>query len=401
MSDSGERPPILDGVKVVEFAHVIAGPLAGTLLADLGADVVHVENPAGGDTARGQGLKKDGLGLWWKVAGRNKRSVTLDLRRPEGQEVARKLAAWADVVISNFRIGTLESWGLGWSDLNAVNPRLVMLQISANGATSSRRNEPGFGKVGEARSGVLNITGFKDGPPVHAGFSHGDSVTALMGAFGIAAALTRRHDRDFRGEFVDLALFEGLFRLIEWQVIVYDQLGIVPTRNGNQSVVSPAAVANMYRTGDDEWITVTSGTPRAVRQIAAMLGEPLEDLETVDQQYANASRLDEIARAWCAQRSTDEALATMHDAGIVASRIFTMKDIVEDSVYREREDIVSVDDHDFGSVRMQGVIPKMTNHPGKVWRTGPSLGADNELVYRDYLAMSAEDYQRLHDEGII
>src|SRR5690348_14949519 len=186
--------PALSGVKIVEFAHVIAGPLAGTLMADLGADVVHVEDPSRGDPGRHQGPAKDGVHLWWKVSGRNKRSVTLDLRSEEGQEVARDLVRWADVVITNFRVDTLRKWGLDWTAVHELNPRAVMLQITGNGATSSSYNEPGFGKVGEARSGVVHVTGFPDGPPVHTGFSHADTCTALMGAFAVSAALVRRGD---------------------------------------------------------------------------------------------------------------------------------------------------------------------------------------------------------------
>src|SRR4051812_22153862 len=179
----------LSGLKVVEFAHVIAGPLAGTFLADLGADVVHVEDPGNGDPQRVAGPHKDGAHLWWKVSARNKRSVTLNLRTEEGRAVARDLARWADVVITNFRVSTLEKWGLDFASLNEINPQLVLLQVTGFGAKNSRRNDPGFGKVGEAMSGVVNLTGFPDGPPVHTGFSHGDSVTGLMGAFAIQAAL--------------------------------------------------------------------------------------------------------------------------------------------------------------------------------------------------------------------
>ena len=242
--------PALAGVKVVEFAHVIAGPLAGTLLADLGADVVHVEDPKAGDPGRSQGPTKDGVHLWWKVSGRNKRSVTLDLRSPAGQALAHELIQWADVVITNMRFDTLARWGLDWEGIHRLNPRAVMLQITGNGATTTARNDPGFGKVGEARSGVVHITGFPDGPPVHTGFSHADSVTALMGAFAISAALVRRGDPDFEGEWIDLALFESLFRLIEWQVIVYDQLGVPPMRAGNQLAVAPGAVINTYLSAD-------------------------------------------------------------------------------------------------------------------------------------------------------
>ena len=392
---------VLHDVKVVEFAHVIAGPLAGTLLADMGADVIHVEDPGVGDPGRTMGPTKKGQGLWWKVSARNKRSVTIDLRTTDGQDLARKLVAWADVCITNVRYPTLQKWGLTWEDLHAVNPKLVMLQVTGNGLTSSRRDDPGFGKVGEARSGVVQITGFPDGPPVHTGFSHADSVTALMGAFGVAAALTRRHDPDFDGEQIDLALFECLFRLIEWQVIVYDQLGLVPERAGNQLAVAPGAVVNTFMSGSGDWVTVTSGTPRSVQQIAALLGEPPEDYARVEDQKRLSGRLDELLREWISGSDTDECLAAMHEAGVVASRIYSMEDIANDLVYREREDIIETEDEDLGPVRMQAVIPKLRNRPGEVWRTGPHLGADNDVVFRDKLGLDADEFERLVAEKVI
>jgi formyl-CoA transferase len=315
--------------------------------------------------------------------------------------MGRKLAAWADVVITNMRPSTLEKWGLDWPALHAVNPKLIMLQVTGNGMTSSRRDEPGFGKVGEARSGVVHITGFPDGPPVHTGFSHADSVTALMGAFAIAAALNGRNDPDFDGEWIDLALFETLFRLIEWQVIVHDQLGMVPLRAGNQLAVAPGAVVNTYLTADKEWVTVTSGTPRSVQKIAALLGEPPEHYLAVEDQKANTGRLDELLGAWIGGSGTDECLDAMLQAEVVASRIYSIEDIMHDPIYREREDIVSVDDEDFGSVRMQAVVPKFTNHPGAVWRTGPSLGVDNEIVFRDKLGLDAHEFARLQEDKVI
>ena len=395
------RRGVFAGLKIVEFAHVIAGPLAGTLLADLGADVVHVEDPKHGDPSRRMGPTKDGVYLWWKVSARNKRSVTLDLRSPAGQELARQLATWADVVITNFRVGTLEKWGLDWPTLHELNPRLVVLQISGHGTNTSARNDPGFGKVGEAMSGVVNITGFPDGPPVHTGFSHADAVTALMGAFAISAALTGRSDPGFQGEWIDLALFESLYRLIEWQVIVYDQLGVAPERAGNQLAVAPGAVINTYLTADNQWVTVTSGTPRSVQNVAVLLGFPAEDYATVEAQLAHRKDLDEGLRAWIATKSAQECLTEMKAREVVASRVYTVANIVADPSYREREDIIAVSDPDLGQVRMQNVVPKFSFSPGEVWRTGPALGQDNKLVYRDYLGLSAEDYQQLSEAGTI
>jgi formyl-CoA transferase len=399
----GASRAALSGLKVLEIAQVIAGPMAGTFLADLGADVVHVEDPGHGDPQRTTGLaNEDGVYLWWKVSARNKRSVTIDLRVEEGQQLARRLVAWADVLITNFRAGTLEKWGLDWESAHAVNPRLVMLQITGFGANTTLRNSPGFGKVGEAMSGVVGITGFPDGPPVHTGFSHADSVTGLMGAFAIQAALYRRStDPAFDGELIDLALFESLYRLIEWQVIVHDQLGIVPQRAGNQLPVSPAAVINTYLTSDDVWVTVTSGTPRSVRKVAALLGEPDEDYRSVQQQNDGRERLDELLGEWVRSHTAEEALSAMQAAEVTASRIYTMQDIVADQTYREREAIISVDDPELGPVRMQAVIPRLTQHPGAVWRSGPALGQDTDDVLRDYIGMPAEEISTLRRRGII
>lgn len=399
---SGDRPAIFDGLKVVEFGQIIAGPMAGTLLADLGADVVHVEDPVTGDPSRNMGpATDDGIYLWWKVSGRNKRSATLDLRSDEGQNIARRLVAWADVVITNFRVGTLEKWGLDWDRLHADNPKLVMLQVSGHGANTSKRNDPGFGKVGEAMSGVVHITGFADGPPVHTGFSHADTVTALMGAYAVSAALYRRHEPDFPGEWIDLALYEGLFRLIEWQVIVFDQLGIVPGRAGNQLAVAPGAVVNTYLTADNEWVTVTSATPRSVINVATLLGFDVEEYRTVAQQLARRRELDDGLREYIATRTAEECLVEMKACEVVAARIYSMADIVEDQTIAERSSIITVDDHDLGPVRMPGVVPKLANHPGHVWRVGPQLGADNERVFREYLGMPAEEYDAFRTAGTI
>jgi formyl-CoA transferase len=392
----------LAGVKVVEFAHVIAGPLAGTLMADLGADVVHVEPPGDGDAGRKMGPEKDDVYLWWKVSARNKRSVRLDLRKREGREVARKLAAWADVVITNLRTDTLRDWGLDFQALRAVNTTLVYLQITGFGATSSKHASPGFGKLGEARSGVVAITGFPDGPPVHTGFSHADTVTALTGAFGVLAALHRKsNDPEFSGEWVDIALFEPLFRLIEWQLIVADQLGTVPARSGNRLAVAPAAVVNTYRSADDDWITVTSATLRSVLNVVRLLGLPEQDYQTVPDQVARTDVLDRALADWVVARSTEDALAALESAGVVASRVFTTSEILTDETYAEREDILSVPDAELGTVLMQAVIPKLHSHPGQVWRTGPALGADNELVYRDWLGLPAAEYDRLSADEVI
>ncbi len=370
------------------------------MLADQGADVVHVEPPGTGDPARAMGPTKEGVHLWWKVSGRNKRSVTIDLRKPAGRELAYHLVRWADVAIVSLRVSTLRKWGLDWPAMHTLNPRLIVLQITGYGANTSLADAPGFGKVGEARSGVVNITGFPDGPPVHTGFSHGDSVAGLMGAYAILAALHRRHaDPNFDGEWIDLALFEPLFRLIEWQVIVHDQLGTVPKRSGNNLAVAPAAIVNTYLSRDQRWITVTSGTPRSVVNIVRVLELPEEEFATVADQARGRGVIDARLQEWIAERDADEALAVMAEAGVVASRIYDIADIVADPIYAERGDIATVDDPDLGPIRMQAAVPRFENQPGGIWRSAPRLGEDNELVFGDWLGIPAEELERLRSGG--
>jgi formyl-CoA transferase len=392
----------LSGLKVLEIAHVIAGPMAGGLMGDLGAEIIHVESPGTGDPLRFSGAHKDGVYLWWKVSARNKRSVTLDLRTPEGQRIALELASWADVVITNFRLSALQRWGLDWSALHAVNPKLVMMQVSGYGTDTTLRNSPGFGKVGEAMSGVVHLTGFPDGPPVHTGFSHGDSVTGLFAAYAILAALYRRdHDPSFDGEFIDIALFEGLYRICEWQMIMFDQLGTAPVRAGNQLANAPAPVVNVYRSKDGVWVTVTSGTAKAVEKVAAFLGEPADEYDTPAKQASRAKYLDEKIGAYVAAHDVDDVLEAMAANEVVASRIYSAEDIAADQTYQERGDIITIDDPDLGPVRMQAPLPKMTNHGGYVWRTGARLGEDNDYVYGDILGMSRSEIDALADDGVI
>jgi crotonobetainyl-CoA:carnitine CoA-transferase CaiB-like acyl-CoA transferase len=392
---------VLRGLKVVEFAHVLSAPMAGTLMADLGAEVIHVESPSVGDSSRTIGPDKDGVHLWWKVMARNKRAITLDLRRPEGQAVAHELVDWADVVITNMRVRTLERWSLDWNTLHARKPALVYLSITGDGLGTSDENSPGFGKVGEARSGVVNVTGFKDGPPVHTGFSHADTVTGLMGAFGICAALHRRNEPDYQGELVDIALFEPLFRLIDWQVIVYDQLGVVPTRAGNQLAVAPGLVINTYPTRDGNWITVTSGTPKSVRNVLTMLGLDPEDYLGSNARPDAREHIDSELRDWVSARDTADALKQMRQLEVVAEKVYDMADIMSSTLYQERGDIIQINDADLGDVRMAGVIPKFRQNPGRVWRTGPAHGQDNNEVYSDILGIDDQRLADLRTNGVI
>jgi formyl-CoA transferase len=392
----------LYGLKVVEIAHLVAGPLAGSLLADLGADVVHVEQPGTGDHARTMGPKRDGHGLWWKVAGRNKRFVTINLRSAEGQALAAKLVQWADIVITNMKASSLREWGLDWPSVHELNPKVIYHQVTGYGVGTSRADEPGFGKAGEAMSGAVYGTGFPDGPPTHVGFQHGDAVTALMGAFAILAAVNRmRVDPDFDGEWIDLALFETLFRLNEWLVITYDQAGFVGERVGNRLPIAPAAVINTYQTSEGDWITVTSATLRAVLSVVELIGLDKSEYGTLEAQMERAHILDKALGEWMATRTTEECLKKMTQTGVVASPIYSIRDIFEDETYREREDIIEIEDPHLGVVRMQGVIPKLHQHGGSVWRSGGEMGEDNEFVIRQWLGLSQASFENLVEQNAI
>lgn len=402
-SEEAARPAgPLTGLRVVEFAQIIAGPLAGTLMADLGAEVIHVEQPGVGDPHRNTGPTKDGTALWWKVAARNKRSLTLDMHQPEAQEIAHQLVARADVVVTTMRAATIDRWRLDWETLHAINPKLVLVQVSGFGANTSRRDDPGFGKVGEARSGTVYVSGHPDGPPTHAGFSQGDATTALMVAFAAMSAIYQRdNDPDFNGEHVDLALFETLFRIADWQVIYFDQLGKVPERSGNRLANAPAAVVNTYLTADGAWVTVTSATLRSVLNVVAMIGLDKSQYLTWDAQREGAAEIDAALGAWVSQRTVEECLQAMRACDVTGERIFSMADIVDDPIYAEREDIITVQDDQLGPVRMQGVVPKLMRNPGRVWRAAPSLGQDNVDVLTRWLDLSEAECANLAARGVI
>jgi crotonobetainyl-CoA:carnitine CoA-transferase CaiB-like acyl-CoA transferase len=304
-------------------------------------------------------------------------------------------------VITNMRVRTLENWQLDWPTLHARKPSLVYLSITGDGLGTTDENAPGFGKVGEARSGVVSVTGFPDGPPVHTGFSHADTVTGLMGAFGIVSALHRRHEPDFQGELVDLALFEALFRLVDWQVIVHDQLGKVPQRAGNQLAVAPGLVVNTYLTADGHWVTVTSGTPKSVRNVLDMLGLPSDQYMGAEARADARAEVDRCLGEWMAQRSLEDALREMRALEVVAEKVHDMDDIASSRLYRERGDIIEIDDPDLGLVKMAGIIPKMHMNPGSVWRTGPQHGQDNTEVYTDVLGIDQARIAELKEAGVI
>ncbi len=393
----------LKGLRVLDAGNMIAGPLAATQLADFGADVIKIELPDVGDSMRHWSPMKDGCSLWWKVIGRNKRLITLALSKPRGQELFRQLVRDTDILIENFRPGTFERWALGFSELSKINPRLVMVRVSGFGQTGPYSKRGGYGTIAEAFSGVPSFTGFPDRPPTLPGFPLADSVAATFSAMSAMFAIYNRDHGDGKGQEIDVSLYEPLFRLVESQVIGFDQLGIVKQRQGNR--LSEDSPRNTYLTRDGRWIGISASSQRTFERLAEAMGMP--ELITDPRFVDNASRcendvaLDDIIAAWFKQRDCDDLMQLFEKAEVVAGPVFDIRDIVKDPQYLARENIVSVPDDDFGSVRMQGVVPKFSNTPGEVRHSGRALGADNAEVFKRMLGLTAAQFEELGREGII
>lgn len=390
----------------MELANVVAGPLTGSLLADFGAEVIKVELPGQGDAIRYVGPKKNGVSLWWKVSGRNKKNITLDLRAAKGQEICKKLASGCDALIENFRPGTLENWNLGWEDLRKVNPALIMLRISGYGQTGPYSPRPGFGRAAEALSGAMQITGYPGEKPISPSFSLADTVTGLTGAFALMMALYNRDGlRRKKGQVIDIALFESLYRLIEWQTILFDQLGIVPERNGlSMGFPGSASLMNNYSTKDRKWVAVSAANRAVLDRVLKLIGG--DDLLR-DERFGPAGvsehmeELDQLTGEWVKEHDRKEVIDLFAEAGAVAAPVYDIRDIFEDAQYAAREDIITIADSELGKIRMLGVTPKFPAHPGKVRWTGKSMGAFNKEIYGDLLGFSPAELDDLKSEGII
>lgn len=396
----------LSGIRVLDVGHVVAGPFAAVLLGDLGADVVKIEDPRSGDTLRTLSPKANGAPLWWKVAGRNKRSVALDLRDERGRALLRELAAHMDVMTENFRPGTLERWRLGPEELHARNPRLVILRISGYGQGPLGQGRPGYGRIGEAMSGTANLTGEAGGTPLHVGFSLGDTATGLMGALGVTAALQAR-ERTGRGDVIDLALFESLHRMIEWQLPVADQLGLIVRRRGNRFPLG-YAVAGSYEARDERWVTLSAATDRGVRRLLEAAGgdelanDPRFATPEARSEENRLEQIDEAIRAWVRGQDADDVVALFEGTDVASGYVYDAAMMLDDPIFAEREAVISVDDEDIGgSLRMPGVVPRFTERPGSVRWAGPRLGQHTAEVLTELLGTAPEELDRLVASGVI
>ena len=381
MTDQIPRGPLSD-LKVVEMGTLIAGPFCGQVLGDFGADVVKIEDPGKGDPMRqwGRSLPK-GLSPWWPVIGRNKRSVALDLRQPEGRELALALIDQADVVIENFRPGAMEKWGMGYEALAARNPRLVMARVSGFGQTGPYSERAGYGLIGEAMGGLRYVTGEPDRPPARAGISIGDSLTALHAVIGVMMALHHR-ERTGRGQMIDAALYESVLSVMENLVTEYDLTGYVRERSG--SVLPGIAPSNVYPCANGESLLIGGNGDAVFARLAATMGR--EDL-AADPRYAthaargeNQAELDSIVSAWTRNWPLPELLALLEANGVPCGRIFRAKDMLEDPQFAARQSIVEVDHPVFGKVKMQNAFPRLSETPGGVRWPGPPLGAHTREV---------------------
>ncbi|MGY9064476.1 CaiB/BaiF CoA transferase family protein [Streptomyces murinus] len=391
----------LDGVRVLDLATLFAGPMAATLLGDFGAEVIKVEHPGRPDPSRGHGPAKDGVGLWWKVLGRNKRAITLDLSRPGGRATLLRLAATADVVIENFRPGTLEKWDLGWAELSAANPRLVLARVTAFGQFGPYAHRPGFGTLAEAMSGFAALTGEPDAPPVLPPFGLADSVAGLTTAYAVLTALAAR-ERTGTGQVVDMAIIEPILSVLGPHPTWYDQLGYVQERTGNRSANN--APRNTYRTADGTWVAVSTSAQSVAERVMRLVGRPelIEEpwFATGAERAAHAEVLDAAVGSWIAGRTRTEVLAAFEKAEAAVAPVQDVRDVFEDPQYQALNTVTTVPDPELGPLRLQNVLFRLSATPGAIRWAGRPHGADTDAVLAE-LGLAPSDIAALRAEGAL
>ena len=392
----------LQGLRVIELGTLLAGPFCGQLLGDFGAEIIKVEAPGQGDPMRGWGREKaHGKSLWWPVVGRNKKAVTLDLRQPEGQQLLKDLVSRADFLLENFRPGTLENWGLGWHELSALNPRLIMIRVSGFGQTGPYARQAGFGAIGEAMGGLRYVVGDPSTPPSRMGISIGDSLAATFACVGALAAL-RHRDQTGRGQVVDSAIYEAVLNMMESLITEYDKAGFIRERTG--AILPNVAPSNVYETSDG-LVLIAANQDTVFARLAEAMGTPelARDAKyaTHGTRGANQSQLDELIESWTRTRSTSAVLDAMSTHGVPAGLIYRAPEMLADPHFRAREAIVTVPHPDFGELRMQNVAPKLSETPGSVRSPSPQMGEHNDEIYLQLLGLGPERYAELKARRII
>ncbi|MCG8352857.1 MAG: CoA transferase [Chloroflexales bacterium] len=404
MTGTPTRPPRpLDNIRVLELGAFLAGPFCGQLLADFGAEVIKIEPPGKGDPMREWGRHRhNGCTLWWPILARNKKSVTLDLRSAAGQEIARELALQSDILLENFRPGTLEAWGLDYETLRAHNPGLIMVRVSGFGQSGPYRDKAGFGSIGEAMGGIRSITGFPDRPPTRIGISIGDSLAATFAAIGALTALHQR-GRSGQGQIVDIGIYEGVLALMESMIPEYQLTGHLRERTGN--ILPNVAPSNIYPTRDGGWFAIGANADAIFKRLAAAMGQP--DLAG-NPRYAthkargeNQAELDDLIAAWTVDFNADELQGLMDEHGVPAGRIYTAKEMLSDKHFAARQAIIGVADPLLGEVKMQNAFPFLSETPGGVDWTGPELGQHNAEIFTGLLGMSVERIDELREKKVI
>jgi crotonobetainyl-CoA:carnitine CoA-transferase CaiB-like acyl-CoA transferase len=397
---STQRPP-LEGLRVLDVATLFAGPLAATFLGDFGADVIKVEHPKG-DPIRGHGHAKNGAGLWAKMVNRNKRMLTLNLSDPDGQAVLCQLARDADVLIENFRPGTLERWSLGPEQLHTANPRLIVLRTTAFGQVGPYASRPGFGTIAESLSGFAAITGQADGPPTLPPFGLADGIAGLAGTIAVLMALYARDARQGSGQVIDLAIIEPILTVLGAQVSVYDQLGVVQQRTGNRSANN--APRNTYLTRDGKWVAISTSAESIAARVMRLVGHP----EVIDepwfatgtQRAEHADELDAYVASWIGARDQAEVIAAFEAAQAAIAPIYDAADIVRDPQFAALDSIITVPDDELGSLKMQNVLFRMLGTPGRVRWSGRRLGQDTDAVLAE-LGLPTERISDLRARGVV
>ena len=391
----------LQGVKVLDVATLFAGPLAATLLGDFGADVIKIEHPKG-DPVRSHGHVKDGVNLWWKMIGRNKRTITLNLSRPEAQAVLLDLAAQADVLIENFRPGTLEAWNIGPKQLHARNPRLVIARVTGFGQEGPYRRRPGFGTLAESMSGFAAITGTADGPPTLPPFGLADGITALATSSAIMMAL-RHRDLSGLGQIVDMAIIEPILTILGPQPTWFDQLGVIQERTGNRSVNN--APRNTYKTADGKWVAISTSAQSIAERVMRLVGHP----DVIDEPWFRSGTerakhsdiLDAMVGDWIAKHPVKTIIEEFEAADAAVAPIYDIKDVFEDPQYQALDSITTVPDDELGPIRMQNVMFRLSRTPGRIRFAGRRVGADTEAVLGEWLKLSPERVGELRALGAL
>lgn len=398
---SAAAPAPLAGLRVIDLATLFAGPLAATMLGDFGAEVIKVEHPEKPDPSRGHGPAKDGVGLWWKVLGRNKRAITLNLSRPGGRATLLRLAATADVIIENFRPGTLEKWDLGWPELSAANPRLVLTRVTGFGQFGPSSHRPGFGTLAEAMSGFAALTGEPDAPPTLPPFGLADSIAGLATAYAVMTALAAR-ERTGEGQVVDMALIEPMLMALGPQPTWYDQLGYVQERTGNRSANN--APRNTYRTADGTWVAASTSAQSIAERVMRLVGRP----ELIDEPWfatgvdraRHADVLDRAVGDWIARHTRADVLAAFEKAEAAVAPVQDIRDVMTDPQYAALDTVTTVDDPELGPLRMQNVLFRLSATPGTIRWAGRPHGADTDEVLTG-LGLSPADLAALREEGAL